>query len=76
VIAAKYANPQIAASTRMIVARRWRRRCFRPAGATGRVLATASRLSTAAMSAYAICLRDAGFVDYYFGSTPIAEIAR
>ncbi len=39
-------------------------------------LATASKLSTAAMSAYRdLVYETPGFVDYFFGSTPIAEIA-
>ena len=78
VIAAKYANPQIGRlQLELIVAATLEATLLSDRQAPpDEFLATASRLSIAAMSAYRhLVYETPGFVDYYFGSTPIAEIA-
>jgi phosphoenolpyruvate carboxylase len=78
VIAAKYANPQIGRlQLELIVAATLEATLLSEHQAPpDEFLATASQLSTAAMAAYRhLVYETPGFVDYYFGSTPIAEIA-
>jgi len=78
VIAAKYANPQIGrAQLELIVAATLEATLLSEHQAPeAEFLATADKLSTAAMAAYRrLVYETPGFVDYYFGSTPISEIA-
>jgi phosphoenolpyruvate carboxylase len=78
VIAAKYANPQIGrAQLELIVAATLEATLLSDRQEPPEeFLATASTLSTDAMAAYRdLVYETPGFVDYYFGSTPISEIA-
>ncbi len=78
VIAAKYANPRIGRNQlELIVAATLEATLLSDRQAPpDEFLDAAAKLSTAAMAVYRkLVYETPGFVDYYFGSTPIAEIA-
>ena len=78
VIGSKYANPEIGRrNLETLVAATLEATLLQPTKpATKAFLQAASELSVASMSAYRALVYDtAGFTDYFFGSTPIREIA-
>ena len=78
VIGSKYANPEIGRrNLETLVAATLEATLLQPTKpATKAFLQAASELSVASMGAYrALVYETAGFTDYFFGSTPIREIA-
>nr|MBP6559390.1 phosphoenolpyruvate carboxylase [Burkholderiaceae bacterium] len=78
VIGSKYANPEIGRrNLETLVAATLEATLLQPTKpATKAFLQAASELSVASMGAYRALVYDtAGFTDYFFGSTPIREIA-
>ena len=78
VIGSKYANPEIGRrNLETLVAATLEATLLQPTKpATKAFLQAASELSVASMAAYRALVYDtAGFTDYFFGSTPIREIA-
>lgn len=78
VIASKYANPEIGRrNLETLVAATLEATLLQPTkSATPAFLAAAARLSEASMAAYrALVYETPGFTSYFFGSTPIREIA-
>jgi phosphoenolpyruvate carboxylase len=78
VIGSKYANPEIGRrNLETLVAATLEATLLQPTKpATKAFLQAASELSVASMAAYRALVYDtAGFTDYFFGSTPICEIA-
>ncbi len=78
VIGSKYANPEIGRrNLETLVAATLEATLLQPAKpATRQFLQTAEALSVASMAAYrALVYETPGFTDYFFGSTPIREIA-
>ena len=78
IIGSKYANPEIGRrNLETLVAATLEATLLQPAkAATKQFLQTADVLSTASMAAYRkLVYETPGFTDYFFGSTPIREIA-
>ncbi len=78
VIGSKYANPEIGRrNLETLVAATLEATLLQPTKpATKAFLAAAAELSTASMAAYrALVYETPGFADYFYGSTPIREIA-